>query len=162
MKRITYYYVPTAYSNADEKVCNLINDSKENITEIVMVDSIENKDKKTVLSFFHKCDFFTDDYEFVVEILWDIKGIYEKIYLINNVDSNCVELLEQGEVMPFIRRSTKNLMLVYCLGKEPKKIIIFENETIRAFVRNNMVKEFVDTISKYASEDSFENRELGG
>ncbi len=149
---IVYYKVPKTFT-----------DSEEGYSKIVITDNGNTLAGKRTFAFLRKIDFFTDDLDFLSDIIWRLKTEDESVYFEaqGKKTSACEKYILKDQILD-ARNSNETYEILYeSNGVLTKTIAMTEGETLDVMVKDELLEQFESILKEFATEESYEKWELG-
>lgn len=166
---IIYYIVPDNHIHISEAERNLLGVGDETWTEVVITDSRDIYNGKSV---FQKLmiEFFSDNIEKLVLFLWALKDKEETLFVeAGDEKSNdgyepveVCDIEELSEVLYRVYENNKGYSVIYKDASAMKKRIINDRDEIfYLYVKNDELETIEEVLSKWAKKEDFAKYELG-
>ena len=149
---LVYYKVPKAFT-----------DCEEGYNKIVITDNGNTLAGKSAFAFLRQIDFFSDDLDFLSDIIWRLKTVDESVYFEaqGKKTSACEKFLLKDQILD-ARNSNETYEILYeSNGVLTKSIALTEGETLDVIVKDELLEKFESILKEFATEESYEKWELG-
>lgn len=169
MADIIYYIVPDNHIHISEAERNLLGVGDETWTEVVITDSRDIYNGKSV---FQKLmiEFFSDNIEKLVLLLWALKDKEETLFVeAGDEKSNdgyepveVCDIEELSEAVCKVYEKSKGYSVIYKDASAMKKRIINDRDEIfYLYVKNDEIEIIEEVLNKWAKKENFVKYELG-
>mgnify|MGYP004673943913 FL=1 len=166
MADIIYYIVPDNHIHISEAERNLLGVGDETWTEVVITDSRDIYNGKSV---FQKLmiEFFSDNIEKLVLLLWALKDKEETLFVEAGLDDEyepveVCDIEELSEAVCKVYEKSKGYSVIYKDASAMKKRIINDrNEIFYLYVKNDEIEIIEEVLNKWAKKENFVKYELG-
>ena len=166
MADIIYYIVPDNHIHISEAERNLLGVGDETWTEVVITDSRDIYNGKSV---FQKLmiEFFSDNIEKLVLLLWALKDKEETLFVEAGLDDGyepveVCDIEELSEAVCKVYEKSKGYSVIYKDASAMKKRIINDrNEIFYLYVKNDEIEIIEEVLNKWAKKENFVKYELG-
>ena len=166
MADIIYYIVPDNHIHISEAERNLLGVGDETWTEVVITDSRDIYNGKSV---FQKLmiEFFSDNIEKLVLLLWALKDKEETLFVEAGLDDGyepveVCDIEELSEAVCKVYEKSKGYSVIYKDASAMKKRIINDrDERFYLYVKNDEIEIIEEVLNKWAKKENFVKYELG-
>ena len=166
MADIIYYIVPDNHIHISEAERNLLGVGDETWTEVVITDSRDIYNGKSV---FQKLmiEFFSDNIEKLVLLLWALKDKEETLFVEAGLDDGyepveVCDIEELSEAVCKVYEKSKGYSVIYKDASAMKKRIINNrDEMFCLYVKNDEIEIIEEVLNKWAKKENFVKYELG-
>ena len=166
MADIIYYIVPDNHIHISEAERNLLGVGDETWTEVVITDSRDIYNGKSV---FQKLmiEFFSDNIEKLVLLLWALKDKEETLFVEAGLDDGyepveVCDIEELSEAVCKVYEKSKGYSVIYKDASAMKKRIINNrDEMFYLYVKNDEIEIIEEVLNKWAKKENFAKYELG-
>lgn len=166
MADIIYYIVPDNHIHISEAERNLLGVGDETWTEVVITDSRDIYNGKSV---FQKLmiEFFSDNIEKLVLLLWALKDKEETLFVEAGLDDGyepveVCDIEELSEAVCKVYEKSKGYSVIYKDASAMKKRIINDRDEIfYLYVKNDEIEIIEEVLNKWAKKENFVKYELG-
>ena len=163
---IIYYIVPDNHIHISEAERNLLGVGDETWTEVVITDSRDIYNGKSV---FQKLmiEFFSDNIEKLVLLLWALKDKEETLFVEAGLDDGyepveVCDIEELSEAVCKVYEKNKGYSVIYKDASAMKKRIINNrDEMFYLYVKNDEIEIIEEVLNKWAKKENFVKYELG-
>ena len=163
---IIYYIVPDNHIHISEAERNLLGVGDETWTEVVITDSRDIYNGKSV---FQKLmiEFFSDNIEKLVLLLWALKDKEETLFVEAGLDDGyepveVCDIEELSEAVCKVYEKSKGYSVIYKDASAMKKRIINDRDEIfYLYVKNDEIEIIEEVLNKWAKKENFAKYELG-
>lgn len=163
---IIYYIVPDNHIHISEAERNLLGVGDETWTEVVITDSRDIYNGKSV---FQKLmiEFFSDNIEKLVLLLWALKDKEETLFVEAGLDDGyepveVCDIEELSEAVCKVYEKSKGYSVIYKDASAMKKRIINNrDEMFYLYVKNDEIEIIEEVLNKWAKKENFAKYELG-
>lgn len=163
---IIYYIVPDNHIHISEAERNLLGVGDETWTEVVITDSRDIYNGKSV---FQKLmiEFFSDNIEKLVLLLWALKDKEETLFVEAGLDDGyepveVCDIEELSEAVCKVYEKSKGYSVIYKDASAMKKRIINDRDEIfYLYVKNDEIEIIEEVLNKWAKKENFVKYELG-
>ena len=163
---IIYYIVPDNHIHISEAERNLLGVGDETWTEVVITDSRDIYNGKSV---FQKLmiEFFSDNIEKLVLLLWALKDKEETLFVEAGLDDGyepveVCDIEELSEAVCKVYEKSKGYSVIYKDASAMKKRIINNrDEMFCLYVKNDEIEIIEEVLNKWAKKENFVKYELG-
>lgn len=158
MADIIYYIVPDNHIHISEAERNLLGVGDETWTEVVITDSRDIYNGKSV---FQKLmiEFFSDNIEKLVLLLWALKDKEETLFVEAGLDDGyepveVCDIEELSEAVCKVYEKSKGYSVIYKDASAMKKRIINDRDEIfYLYVKNDEIEIIEEVLNKWAKRE---------